>query len=82
MGLLLAAVVGLIVGLLARALYRGDDSMGLIKTTLLGLAGGFVAGVLGRAVGWYAPGQGAGIIASILGAMLVLWVARRMSARA
>jgi len=82
MGLLFAAVAGLCVGLLARFFYRGTDSMGLFKTMLLGIAGGFVAGVLGRAIGWYPAGQGAGLIASVLGAMLVLWIAKRMGANA
>ncbi|MXN77367.1 GlsB/YeaQ/YmgE family stress response membrane protein [Burkholderia sp. 4701] len=65
-------VVGLIVGLLARALKPGDDKMGLIMTAVVGIVGSLIAGYLGRAAGWYAPGQGAGWIASIIGAIVLL----------
>jgi len=47
---------------------------------LLGIAGSFLAGFLGRLVGWYSAGQGAGLIASVLGAILLLWLYRRYSA--
>ena len=82
MGLIFAACEGLIVGALARLFTKGDDSMGLLKTMLLGFAGAMVAGLLGRTVGWYTPGQGAGIIASVLGAMLVLWIYKKMNSPA
>ncbi|MBN3844034.1 MULTISPECIES: GlsB/YeaQ/YmgE family stress response membrane protein [Burkholderia] len=65
-------VVGLIVGLLARALKPGDDKMGILMTTVLGIVGSLFAGYVGRAAGWYAPGQGAGWIASIVGAIVLL----------
>ena len=65
-------VVGLIVGLIARALKPGDDSMGLIMTIILGIAGSLLAGYAGRALGWYQPGQAAGWIASIIGAIVLL----------
>ncbi|CAD6535985.1 GlsB/YeaQ/YmgE family stress response membrane protein [Paraburkholderia sabiae] len=65
-------VVGLVVGLIARALKPGDDSMGLIMTIILGIAGSLVAGYVGRALGWYQPGQAAGWIASIIGAIILL----------
>ena len=65
-------VVGLVVGLIARALKPGDDSMGLIMTIILGIAGALVAGYVGRALGWYQPGQAAGWIASIIGAIVLL----------
>ena len=81
MGLIYSAVAGLVVGFLARALARGEGSMGLFTTMCLGIGGGFVAGLLGRLVGWYAPGEGAGLIASVLGAMLVLWASHRLKAR-
>lgn len=80
MGLIFSALAGLVVGFLARALMRGDDSMGLLKTMLLGLGGGFIAGLLGRLVGWYSPGEGAGLIASVLGAMVLLWFFRKKGA--
>ena len=76
-------VVGLVVGLIARALKPGDDSMGWIMTIVLGIVGSLVAGYVGRAMGWYQPGQPVGWIASVLGAivLLVIWsmVVRRRS---
>ena len=78
MGLIMAAVFGLIVGAIARVLYPGSQQLSLLKTILLGIAGGFLAGLLGRMVGWYAAGQGAGIIASVLGAMLLIFIFKKM----
>ncbi|RYZ68591.1 MAG: GlsB/YeaQ/YmgE family stress response membrane protein [Proteobacteria bacterium] len=67
-------ISGLIIGLIARALKPGDDSMSLTKTTLLGMAGSMIAGWLGRAVGWYGPEDGAGFIVSTVGAIALLAV--------
>ena len=67
-------VVGFIVGLIARAVKPGNDRMGIIMTTLLGIAGAFVAQYAGQAMGWYAPNQPAGWIASIVGAMVLLFI--------
>ncbi|MBX9935354.1 MAG: GlsB/YeaQ/YmgE family stress response membrane protein [Burkholderiaceae bacterium] len=64
--------VGLIVGLIARALKPGDDKLGWIMTSILGVAGSFVASTVGALLGWYRPGQAAGWIASVLGAMALL----------
>lgn len=64
--------VGLIVGLIARALKPGDDRLGWIMTSILGVAGSFVASTVGTLLGWYRPGQPAGWIASVLGAMALL----------
>lgn len=80
MGLIWTAIVGLIVGALAKVVMPGRDPGGVIVTMLIGIAGAFVAGFLGRAVGWYEPGEGAGLIASILGAVLLLWLYRRFGA--
>ena len=68
-------IVGLVVGLIARAVKPGDDSMGWIMTIVLGIAGSLIAGYVGRALGWYQPGQPAGWIASVVGAiiLLVIW---------
>ena len=74
MGLIFAALAGLFVGTLARILYPGPQNMPWWKTMLVGIGGGFVAGLLGRLTGLYSAGQGAGLIASILGAMLILYV--------
>ncbi|MFM0040787.1 GlsB/YeaQ/YmgE family stress response membrane protein [Paraburkholderia sediminicola] len=65
-------IVGLVVGLIARAVKPGDDSMGLIMTIILGIAGSLIAGYVGRALGWYQPGQAAGWVASVIGAIVLL----------
>jgi uncharacterized membrane protein YeaQ/YmgE (transglycosylase-associated protein family) len=60
----------------------GKDPGGIIVTILLGIAGSFVAGFLGRAVGWYRdPGSGPGIIASIVGALILLGIYRLVIGR-
>ena len=73
-GIIQMIVVGLVVGLLARAIMPGDQKIGLILTTLLGIAGAAVANFIGSAAGWYQPGANAGWIASIVGALIVLFV--------
>lgn len=65
-------IVGFVVGLLARALKPGDDKLGIIMTTILGIVGSVGASYLGQAMGWYAPGQAAGWIVSIVGAIVLL----------
>ncbi len=72
LGILWMILIGFVVGLLARALKPGNDSMGLIATSFLGIAGAFVAGLVGQTFGWYAHGEPAGFIASILGAIGLL----------
>lgn len=72
MTLLGTLAVGLIIGLIARALKPGDNSMGWIMTMLLGIAGSFLASYLGAALGLYLPGQPAGWIASVAGAIALL----------
>jgi uncharacterized membrane protein YeaQ/YmgE (transglycosylase-associated protein family) len=74
MGIISMIVVGFIVGLLARAIMPGDQKLGWILTTVLGIVGSIVAGYLGAALGIYEPGQGAGWIGSIVGALIVLGV--------
>ncbi len=68
------AVIGFVVGLIARAIVPGTQSLGVIMTIILGLAGSFVAGLVGQALGWYQPGAAAGFIASVVGAVVVLLV--------
>ena len=67
-------VVGFIVGLIARAVKPGDDRMGLIMTTLLGIAGAFIARYVGVALGWYRQEEPAGWIASVIGAVVLLFI--------
>jgi uncharacterized membrane protein YeaQ/YmgE (transglycosylase-associated protein family) len=74
-------VIGLVVGAIAKLLTPGRDPGGCIITILIGIAGAFVAGYLGRVVGWYQPGQPAGFIASIIGAMVLLLIYRMISKR-
>jgi uncharacterized membrane protein YeaQ/YmgE (transglycosylase-associated protein family) len=71
---LVIIVIGFVVGLLARFLKPGNDSMGLILTTLLGIGGALLAGWIGQQMGWYAPGQPAGFFGALIGAILILVV--------
>ena len=73
--------IGLIVGAIAKLLMPGKDPGGCIITILLGIAGAFVAGYLGRLLGWYEPGQPAGFIASVIGAMLLLLIYRLIAGK-
>jgi uncharacterized membrane protein YeaQ/YmgE (transglycosylase-associated protein family) len=81
MHLLWMIVIGLIVGALAKLIMPGRDPGGIIVTILLGIAGSVVAGLLGRAVGWYSEGQPAGFIASIIGAIVILAIYRLIIGR-
>lgn len=74
MHIIVMIIVGFIVGLIARAIMPGDQKMGLIMTTILGIVGSLVAGYLGQALHWYVPGQGAGWIGSIVGAIILLFI--------
>jgi uncharacterized membrane protein YeaQ/YmgE (transglycosylase-associated protein family) len=69
-------IVGLIVGLLAKFLMPGRDPGGFIVTTLIGIAGAFLGTFVGRALGLYEPGQAAGWIMSVVGAILLLLIYR------
>ncbi|AOK62257.1 hypothetical protein WM29_24440 [Burkholderia ubonensis] len=75
-------VVGFIIGLLARALKPGSDRMGVVMTTVVGVVGSLIAGYVGHLAGWYAPGQGAGWIASIIGAIVLLVIVGAVHKRA
>lgn len=74
MGIVWTILIGFIVGLLARLLHPGRDAMGFILTALLGIGGALVATWIGQALGWYAPGQPAGILGAIIGAFLLLMI--------
>ena len=74
MGIITTIIVGFIVGLLARAVMPGNQAMGLIMTTLLGIAGSLLASNGGAALGLYPAGSPVGWIASIIGAIVVLFV--------
>ncbi len=74
-------LIGLVIGAVAKLLMPGRDPGGCIITMLIGIAGAFVAGYLGRMLGWYEPGQPAGFIASIIGAMLLLLIYRMIAGK-
>jgi uncharacterized membrane protein YeaQ/YmgE (transglycosylase-associated protein family) len=82
MDILWTLIIGLIVGAIAKLLMPGRDPGGFIVTMLLGVAGALLAGFLGRAMGWYeTTNSGPGIIASVLGAMLLLLLYRVFTGR-
>jgi uncharacterized membrane protein YeaQ/YmgE (transglycosylase-associated protein family) len=70
--LFITALVGLVVGYIARALHPGKDNIGFIMTAILGIGGSFLAQYAGAALGWYKQGQAAGWIASVVGAIILL----------
>jgi len=72
MGILWTIVLGFVIGVLAKFLHPGKENMGFISTILLGIAGSFLAGVIGQYIGWYQAGEGAGFIASVIVAILLL----------
>ena len=74
MSILGTLFVGLIVGFIARAVKPGDDKLGWIMTAVLGVAGSFLASYAGSALGLYQPGQVAGWIASVIGAVVLLFI--------
>jgi uncharacterized membrane protein YeaQ/YmgE (transglycosylase-associated protein family) len=72
MGIIWTIVLGFVIGVIAKLIHPGKENMGFITTVLLGIAGSFLAGVLGQFVGWYKAGQGAGFIASVVVAIFLL----------
>ena len=68
------AIIGLVVGAVAKFVMPGTQGGGIIVTMLLGIVGSFVATFIGQAAGLYPPGAGAGFIASVIGAIVVLWL--------
>jgi uncharacterized membrane protein YeaQ/YmgE (transglycosylase-associated protein family) len=72
---------GLIVGVIAKLLMPGRDPGGFVVTILLGIVGALLGGWLGRAAGWYRPGEGAGYLMSIVGAIVVLFIYRLIVGR-
>ena len=78
MGIFGTIFVGLIGGAVARFLMPGEQKMGWILTCLLGIGGSVVAGFVGQALGWYRAGAGAGWIASVVGALVLLFVVEKL----
>lgn len=81
MDILTTLIVGLIVGALAKLIMPGKDPGGIIITILLGVAGAFLGGWIGHALGWYEAGEGPGIIVSIIGALILLGIYRLVIGR-
>ena len=80
-GILGWIVIGGIAGAIAKLLMPGRDPGGCIITILHGIAGALLAGFLGRAIGWYEPNEGAGFVAAIVGAFVILLIYRLVLAR-
>lgn len=74
-------IVGGIAGLLAKVIMPGKDPGGCIVTVLLGVAGAVLMGFIGHAVGWYDSGEGAGFLAALVGAIVILFIYRLMNRR-
>ena len=80
-GWLLWIVIGALAGGIAKAIMPGRDPGGCIVTILLGIGGAVLAGWLGNMLGWYKQGEGAGFIAAIVGAILILFIWRLIAGR-
>jgi uncharacterized membrane protein YeaQ/YmgE (transglycosylase-associated protein family) len=75
MGIIWTIIIGFLAGVIAKFIMPGpNEPQGFILTTILGIIGAFVATYLGQALGWYRPGEGAGFIGAIVGAIVVLFV--------
>ena len=73
MGILWTIIIGFVAGIIAKFIMPGDNEpTGFILTTILGIVGAFVATFLGQALGWYRPGEGAGLVGAVVGAIIVL----------
>jgi uncharacterized membrane protein YeaQ/YmgE (transglycosylase-associated protein family) len=73
MGILWTIIIGFVAGVVAKFLMPGpNEPSGFILTTILGIVGAFVASYLGQALGWYGPGEGAGLVGAVVGAIIVL----------
>ena len=79
MSILWTIVIGFVAGIIARLLAPGPNNpSGFILTTILGVVGAFLATMLGQALGWYRPDQGAGLIGATVGALIVLFIWHRL----
>jgi uncharacterized membrane protein YeaQ/YmgE (transglycosylase-associated protein family) len=75
MSILWTIIIGFVAGVIAKFIMPGDNEpAGFILTAILGIVGAFVATYLGQALGWYGPGEGAGLIGAVVGAVIVLLV--------
>ena len=75
MGIIWTIIIGFVAGVIATFIMPGsNEPSGFVLTTILGIVGAFVASYLGQALGWYAPGEGAGLIGAVVGAIVLLFV--------
>lgn len=82
MGIIWTIIIGFLAGVVAKFISPGpNEPSGFILTTLLGIVGAFVATYLGQALGWYQPGQGAGFVGAVVGAIIVLAIWGMLSRR-
>ena len=81
MGIIWTIVMGFVIGLIAKVLHPGKENMGIMMTIFLGIAGSFLAGVIGQSIGWYKIGEGAGFIASVIVAIILLVIYGRIKAK-
>jgi uncharacterized membrane protein YeaQ/YmgE (transglycosylase-associated protein family) len=82
MGILWTIIIGFVAGVIAKFIMPGDNEpTGFILTAILGIVGAFVATYLGQALGWYRPGEGAGLIGAVVGAVIVLLVYSMVAGR-
>jgi uncharacterized membrane protein YeaQ/YmgE (transglycosylase-associated protein family) len=82
MGIIWTIIIGFAAGVLAKLITPGsNEPSGFILTTILGIIGAVVATYLGQAMGWYAPGEGAGLIGAVVGAIILLVVWSMFSRR-
>ena len=72
MGIIWTIVLGFVIGVIAKLITPGKENMGFLMTVGLGIAGSFLAGIIGQFLGWYQAGEGAGFIASVIAAVLIL----------
>jgi uncharacterized membrane protein YeaQ/YmgE (transglycosylase-associated protein family) len=68
---------GLIVGVIAKLVIPGRDPGGIFVTMLIGIVGAVLGGFIGRAIGWYQPGEPAGFVVATLGAIILLFIYRK-----
>ena len=82
MGIVWTIIIGFVAGLIAKLITPGrNEPSGFILTTILGIVGAFLASWLGQALGWYSPGEGAGLVGAVVGAVIVLLIWGAIAAR-
>jgi uncharacterized membrane protein YeaQ/YmgE (transglycosylase-associated protein family) len=82
MGILWTIIIGFLAGIIAKFLMPGDNEpSGFILTVILGIVGAFVATFLGQSLGWYQPGEGAGLVGAVVGAIIVLFAYHTVAGR-